>query len=622
MKKVPIFLLKTSFLIAFCCLVLLNIGHAQAEMSLWYIPDIPFSQSGQEHHPNSVEIPCDWNYYHRSDGKDKIIEYGIKNEGDAPLTLTLPLAFEHNAINFQIVEQPSKTMLAPGEDIHFKIRYIDTEKSGSLTAELPILSNDSNRSICTIRFRVGGFFLDPLPEEVHCFTEYIKTSDYGTELTPRDIQTITRTLDEHNNVLEEREVLTNESGDVLGEFIATSTYNSQNQPLTYKEVYLAGYKGFLCDEMITNTYDSNGNLIEEVVLTNTLVGVYNATHNYTYNSSNLVIQDLITYSNPFVSNGIYTINYTYDANGNLLAVNENDFDGDAYSKTNTYDTYNNLLTCEEISNGSLIYSISNTYDSNNNLVTSVEAFRFGGATYSYTYDENNNISIIQIERMLDPFGLFTVLETITYTYNRFQSLVKQETLTEIGHLPNRTSKSTRVLTYDSNNRLTGILLEVFIGDDTNSAFTEQISITPCDIPKPSIADPCTCSDPLNKSDNSGRITHFHDVLSVDGTSGDEVILQTGNINFLDNNLAQLANGTILGTIPASGTLEFDFFHAPEVAGAITLQVGGVLSDPFDISVCSAINCVTIPTMSQWGLLIFGLLILNLSIFSIYRLRLV
>ena len=623
--KVEVFNLKMfvkKFLVN-CLLIALfvNNNFAQAEMSLWYIPDIPFSQRGQPHHPNSVEIPCDWNYYHRADGQDKIIEYGIKNEGDTPLELTLPLAFENNStIHFQIVEQPAKARLAPGEDVHFKIQYIDVDKSGSLTAALPILSNDTHRSTCTIRFRVGGFFLDPLPDEVHCFTQYVKTTDYGAETTPRDIQTITRTLDEDNNILEEKDVLTNQAGAVLAEYIATSTYNDQNQPLTYKEVFLSGYKGFICDKMTTSTYDNNGNLMKAVVITNTAAGVYNVTHNYTYTANNLVTQRLTSYANPFTT-GMATINYTYDANGNLLTLNETDSNGDTYSKTNTYNTNNNLLTCEEISNGFLVYAVSNTYNTNNNLVIAEETIGSGGATNTYTYDVNNNILTTQIERRLDPFGLFTVLETINYTYNGFQSLVRQESFSEIRHV-NRTSKSTRVFTHDSRNRLTGILLEVFVGDNPNSAFTEQISLIPCGIPEPSISDPCNCFDPLNKKDNRDIITHFHDVLSVNGTPGTNVILQTGNTNFLDNNLVQIANGTLLGTISPSGILAYDFFHTSGASGAIILSVDGALSNPFDISVCTAKNCIVVPTMNQWGLLIFGLLMLNLNIFFIYRLRLV
>lgn len=622
MKKIPVFVLKSSFLVAFCCFALLNICQAQAEMSLWYIPDSPFSQRGSHHHPHSVEIPCDWNYYHRSDGKDKIIEYGIRNDGDAPLTLTLPLAFDANsALTFQVITQPTNAVLQPGEDVHFKVRYVHSESAGSNKAILPIKSDDPKHPSCAINFRIGGGGPVSNPIIVGCFQQYTRVDDFGADGMVDGTQIISRTLDMNNNILSEEEVSKDELGATLGTLTKMNTYNNQNQVLTAKTIYTGFYRTIVLNEMITNTYDANGNLTEEKVLTETTFGIYDVTHTYTYDSNNRVIKDVITYTTPFVANGIGMIDYTYDANGNLLTLVENDGGGYMFSETNTYDANNNLLTSIEIRNGTTIFSVVNTYDANNNLLTSAETYDSGlTTTTTNTYDANNNLITSQSTTPPSGFGP-NITETTTNTYNSFNILIK-EVIVFMVEFPVGTvvfmSESNAIFNYDANNRLLSIDFEGSIDPTQPPIFTQTTTISPCDIPQISIADPCNCFDPLNKRDNQDIITHFHDVLSVNGTPGDAVILQTGNTNFLANNLTQIANGTMLGTIPASGTLEYDFFHSAGASGAITLSVGGVLSNPFDISVCKAKSCIVVPTMSQWGLLIFGLLLLNLSIFFVQQ----
>jgi len=148
--------------------------------------------------------------------------------------------------------------------------------------------------------------------------------------------------------------------------------------------------------------------------------------------------------------------------------------------------------------------------------------------------------------------------------------------------------------------------------------TATLTITDNDPAPISINDPCSCTDPLNIKDASGGITHFHDVLTVGGITGQSVVLTTGNTNFLDASLTQIADGTLLGTVP----LSFDFFHAAGTSGDIVLTVGGATQPPFSISICEASTCIVpdpIPTMSAWGLLIFCLLVVNLSIWFVRRL---
>ena len=99
------------------------------------------------------------------------------------------------------------------------------------------------------------------------------------------------------------------------------------------------------------------------------------------------------------------------------------------------------------------------------------------------------------------------------------------------------------------------------------------NFTLCTATSPSLKDPCSCEDPLNKKNNGDNITHFHDVLTAKGMPGQQVVLQTGNTNFLDNNLNQITDGTLLGVIPESRELNYDFFHASGASGAITVTIG-------------------------------------------------
>lgn len=596
-----------------------NVGFTQAQMSLWYVPD---DQRGSTpHHLNSVEIPCDWNYYHRYDGKDKIIEYGIRNDGNAPLTLNLPLAFEaSSSFEFSILEQPTKATLQPGEDIHFKIKYRNLGIYRSAKAILPINSDDATRSVCTLNFRIGGGppFPNPL-ENVNCFEKIIRQFDFEANNMIDETQTTTRVLDANNNILQETDVEEDDLGVIIGERIITNTYNDQNQVVTFKQVNSGIYKSFTCDEMYTNTYDGNDLLIKQIFQAQTIAGLSETTFIITYDGNNRLLKEVVTYQNPFGS-GVVQIDYTYDVNGNLLTIIQDQPGVYSYSMTNTYDTNNNLLTSIEVENGLTIYTLTNTYDTNNNLLTSAETIDGDPPfTTTYTYDANNNL-LTSTEIIDEPFG--TITTTTVYTYNNFNHIITQSFTFTINAPPLSFGFGlSSLFTYDSFNRLTNIVSDPTFINIPAPPSRETYTITPCGLPELSIADPCNCADPLNiKNIPQDIITHFHDVLSVTGTPGDVVILQTGNTDFLNSSLTQIPDGTNLGMIPTSGELTYDFFHASGTSGAITLNVGGVLANPFDISVCSAKSCIIIPTMSQWGLLIFGLLILNIGLFFVQQLK--
>jgi len=132
----------------------------------------------------------------------------------------------------------------------------------------------------------------------------------------------------------------------------------------------------------------------------------------------------------------------------------------------------------------------------------------------------------------------------------------------------------------------------------------------------SVSDPCNCTDPANVTNADGSIIRFHDVLTLNGDPGDAVSCLTECGNYLD------ASGNILtisGRIPASGTLLINFYRSPGSYSASDFSIGGITTT---LSAGSCVdNCprvVPIPTLSQWGLSIFGLLILNMGLVFLRR----
>ncbi len=145
----------------------------------------------------------------------------------------------------------------------------------------------------------------------------------------------------------------------------------------------------------------------------------------------------------------------------------------------------------------------------------------------------------------------------------------------------------------------------------NSCFNNQLEA--------SISDPCSCTDPLNRKNGQAIITHFHDLLSLTG-NGSVILTETNGI-MLKNDLSPFQVGDNLGT--AAGVFNLDFFHASGAHGLISLTIGDITLNDFEISVCDATVCSepnSIPTMSQWGLMLFALLILNLCLVILLQLE--
>ena len=146
-------------------------------------------------------------------------------------------------------------------------------------------------------------------------------------------------------------------------------------------------------------------------------------------------------------------------------------------------------------------------------------------------------------------------------------------------------------------------------------------------------DPCACDDPRNCA--SGGMTLFHDTLTVMGAPGLTLTAVAGAADFFSavecfggvNTV--IPAGTVIPETPAgSGMYKIEFWRP---SGAVpTLSVNDGVTDhvvpasTFE-PVCTDAACTPtppIPTMSEWGLILFGLLIINLGVFFVRKRALV
>lgn len=164
------------------------------------------------------------------------------------------------------------------------------------------------------------------------------------------------------------------------------------------------------------------------------------------------------------------------------------------------------------------------------------------------------------------------------------------------------------------------LPEIF--DDPEQLFASQNEI--------SFGDPCSCDDPRNCTD--GGIQYFHDTLTIPATlataPGLTINVSSATNFFVDVPCfgAGLTNATN-EAIPevSAGVYKIEFWRPSGVVPtlAVTVNGGTPIAAPaatFE-PVCTTEACAPIPpipTMSEWGLMIFGLLVLNLGMVLVYR----
>ena len=147
----------------------------------------------------------------------------------------------------------------------------------------------------------------------------------------------------------------------------------------------------------------------------------------------------------------------------------------------------------------------------------------------------------------------------------------------------------------------------------------SLSITTPVANDPSIYDPCSCTDPMNVLDNSGEVVLFHDYVEVSDIAGEEwkfTAVNSGDV--LNQNGTPIALNTTLTYNPVTGRYRMDLFHKNGIGFNLTVTR---TSDSRTLSTGgSCTSCLPIPTMSEWGLLIFCLLVLNLGLFLVLKLN--
>ncbi|MDG2451121.1 MAG: hypothetical protein P8M34_15850, partial [Saprospiraceae bacterium] len=159
--------LKHILINAFLTLSITFSLHAQPSISLWKVDQAHINDHTQG---ESYLLDCGSEYYvnYKGAGTSEEIIIDILNEGDQDLALTLPLTLSaESSAAFSIIHQPNKAILKSGEEAHFVIKYSASAEYENATAQVSIASNDSNNSICSMFFEVGG--CGNCPELVQAF---------------------------------------------------------------------------------------------------------------------------------------------------------------------------------------------------------------------------------------------------------------------------------------------------------------------------------------------------------------------------------------------------------------------------------------------------------------------
>jgi len=462
---------------------------AQPNMTIWHV--------NQAHVDNPEEgfatfWSCGYEYYifHTGTASSRDFLMEIKNEGNEPLNLTLPLSLSAGShSDFTIISQPTKSTLGPNEETLVTVRYTAPATYNDAEASLLIPSNDPNQANCSISFEVGASF-EPL--SLLCD---------GTEV-------------------------------------------SQSVPINMGTVNL----GACSDGPITKTFTIRSNDED-----NTL--------NLTSSCGNSDIVSIIT-------SGLVTATPSFPSDGEILI---NFIDVAANGATATLSDF--TVTTQPAS--SIDPSGTTTF------VVSFNPSSLGEQSATLCFDASIGAA--------DGTSEWVPAAGFTFTY----------TLTG-------TAESCPV-TFDSNNNLT-------------------------------FGDPCKCDDPLNCT--SGGTTYFHDTLTIPASgnlaSGLDLRI-TSATNFLIDvpcNGGTLTaptpstgagNGTQITEVGTSGVYKLEFWRPSGAQPTLSVSEGGNTAVAAPAAtfqpICTVEACTPqapIPTMSEWGLIIFGLLVLNLGMFFMYK----
>ena len=191
-----------------------------------------------------------------------------------------------------------------------------------------------------------------------------RSTDYKSDGTVDRITTFT--YDENGNML------TNSSDNNMDgtiDSVQTYTYDSNGNELT---AYIDNNSTHM---IITNTYDEQGNRLT-VSRDYDADGSIDSYSIFTYDNYGNVLTESSDNNGDSINEQVFTYNYTYDLDGNVLISNNSAMDGKFMY---TYDKDGNKLTW--LFDGSYEYGGSDTYDKYGNLLT------------TYNYNIENGVKI-------------------------------------------------------------------------------------------------------------------------------------------------------------------------------------------------------------------------------------
>ena len=150
-------------------------------------------------------------------------------------------------------------------------------------------------------------------------------------------------------------------------------------------------------------------------------------------------------------------------------------------------------------------------------------------------------------------------------------------------------------------------------------------------------DPCNCNDLQNCTDNG--VTYFHDILTMPATgtyaSGLDFRIVSADNFFIDvpcggtlttpTPSTGIGTGTQITEVGTSGVYQLEFWRPSGAQAALSVSQDGNPTVAAPVAtfqpICTVEACTPVrpvPTMSQWGLMIFGGLILNIFILILYK----
>lgn len=138
---------------------------------------------------------------------------------------------------------------------------------------------------------------------------------------------------------------------------------------------------------------------------------------------------------------------------------------------------------------------------------------------------------------------------------------------------------------------------------------------------PDITDPCSCTDPLNPDPlvvmGPGGGEVFHEVVTVNSGAGETWNMTAATIGALDATGAPLAIPAAMTEI-SPGVYTIDFYH--EITTGYTGEFNNGTST-LNIANSCTVSCLsTVPTLGEWGLVIFALLMLNMVVLFVINRR--